>query len=249
MIDWQAGILILPVVYVVYRSYHLYLNQLLSERRRAEEEQKHAAQISVLHGQTVEALASAMTANARLDAVFRASPLAFLTLDREAKVTGWNVMAEHIFGWSPEEELACHPPFAIGRSEEIIQGIIGRTLRGETISGIEIKQWCKDGTPFDAEIWTATMKDSEGVSGILVTVADVSNRKRLEEQLRLSQKMEAVGRLAGGIAHDFNNLLTVINGYSAMLIDTVKGHQYAVSQAEEILGAGTKAAELVSRVC
>src|SRR5262249_29346284 len=76
----------------------------------------------------------------------------------------------------------------------------------------------------------------------------VSNRKRLEEQLRLSQKMEAVGRLAGGIAHDFNNLLTVINGYSSMLIDTVSGHQYAVSQAEEILGAGTRAAELVSQL-
>jgi two-component system cell cycle sensor histidine kinase/response regulator CckA len=248
MSDWQAGILILPVVYVVYRSYQLYLNQLQGERQRAEEEHKHADEIAALHAQTVEALNSAMTANARLDAVFRASPLAFLTLDREGKVTGWNAMAEHIFGWSAEEIAGQPLPFATGRSEEIIQGIIGRTLHGELISGLEMQQWRKDGSPFDAAIWTAMLQDSEGVPGMLVTVADVSTSKRLEEQLRLSQKMEAVGRLAGGVAHDFNNLLTVINGYGSMLLNTVSGHPYAVSQAEEILSAGTRAAELVSQL-
>jgi two-component system cell cycle sensor histidine kinase/response regulator CckA len=57
-----------------------------------------------------------------------------------------------------------------------------------------------------------------------------------------------VGRLAGGIAHDFNNLLTIINGYSALLAENLAGLPYAKSQAEEILGAGTRAAELVSQL-
>ena len=106
-----------------------------------------------------------------------------------------------------------------------------------------------DGSPFEAAIWTAPLRETQNrISGILITVADVSDRTRLEEQLRLSQKMEAVGRLAGGIAHDFNNLLTVINGYSSMLVDTLKGNPYAVSQASEILGAGTRAGELVSQL-
>ena len=76
----------------------------------------------------------------------------------------------------------------------------------------------------------------------------MSDRKRLEEQLRLSHKMEAVGRLAGGIAHDFNNLLTIINGYSSMLVHSLEADSYAASQGDEIVQAGNRAAELVSQL-
>ena len=254
-IDWRAAVLIVPVVYVIYRSYQLYLKQLNSERAQAEEERTHAEEarahseeIAALHVRTIDALESAMSAKTRLDAVIRASPLAIVALDRTGHVVGWNPMAEQIFGWSPEEVMQQFLPFAAGRSEQAMHSLIDRTLRGETISGAEMKQWRKDGSPFDATLWTALLSDDTGITGVLLTVADVSDRKRLEEQLRLSQKLEAVGRLAGGIAHDFNNLLTVINGYSAMLLDTVSGHPYAVSQTEEILAAGTRAAELVSQL-
>jgi PAS domain S-box-containing protein len=248
-LDWQAWLLILPVIYVIHRSYRLYLDKLQTERMRTEEDHKHSEEVANLHAQTVEALASAMMANARLDAVIQASPLATLALDRDGKVTSWNPTAEHIFGWSAEEAVGSCPPFATGRSEEFMQEVIERSLRGEFIAGLEATQKRKDGTSFSAAIWTARLDDrAEGVSGILVMVADVSDRKQLEEQLRLSQKMEAVGRLAGGVAHDFNNLLTVINGYGSMLTDSLKGNPYAHAYAEEIVSAGTRAADLVSQL-
>jgi PAS domain S-box-containing protein len=249
MFDWQISLLITPLVYVIYRSYRLYLDKLRTIKEHAEAERRHSEEVAVLHFSAMESLASAISANARLDAVIRSSPMAILSLDRAGNVTSWNDTAEHIFGWNPEEAVGRPLPFGIGTSEEIIQGIIERTLRGELIAGEEMKQSRKDGSPFEATIWTAPLRDRfEGISGILITVADVSDRKRLEEQLRLSQKMEAVGRLAGGIAHDFNNLLTVINGYSSMLVDSMKGDAYATSSAEEILAAGTRAAELVSQL-
>ncbi|MCK4541913.1 MAG: response regulator [Spirochaetales bacterium] len=67
---------------------------------------------------------------------------------------------------------------------------------------------------------------------------DMTEMKRLEQQLLQSQKMEAVGRLAGGIAHDFNNLLTVILGYSSMLMDRSTGNE---SMSEEVNGIQTAA--------
>ena len=232
-----------------YRSYALYLDQLQAERKQAQEEHNHAEEVAALHSRTMDALASAMAANARLDAAIQASPLAVLTLDHTGVVTSWNQMAEHILGWTAEEAIGRPLPLSQGMAEAAMLDVVAMTLQGEMVAGIEMKQWRRDGSPFEAAIWTAPLRETQSkISGILITVADVSDRTRLEEQLRLSQKMEAVGRLAGGVAHDFNNLLTVINGYSSMLLDTLKGNPYAVSQASEILGAGTRAGELVSQL-
>ena len=127
--------------------------------------------------------------------------------------------------------------------------MIDRSLRGELITGLEATQERKDGTSFSAAIWTAGLEDrAKGVSGILVMVADVSDRKQLEEQLRLSQKMEAVGQLAGGIAHDFNNLLTVILGYNEMVINDVGNLPNVLEKAAEVQRAAERAASLTKQL-
>ena len=249
LFDWQAGVLIIPVVYVIYRSYRLYLQQLQMEREKAEKERGHAQEVAALHADTVSALTTATNANARLEAVIGASPLGILALDRQRNITRWNKTAESLFGWSSGEIIGQPLPFSGGDFGEMIDGIVNRTFRGESVAGSEVRQLRRDGTPFEAQFWTAPLRDSENnIAEILISVADISDQKRLEDQLRASQKMEAVGRLAGGIAHDFNNLLTVINGYSSMLLDSAKGNSYAISQAQEILGAGNRAAELVSQL-
>jgi PAS domain S-box-containing protein len=78
------------------------------------------------------------------------------------------------------------------------------------------------------------------------SVADVTEQRRLEEQLRQAQKMESIGRLAGGIAHDFNNLLTVILGYARMLEERLGPEDRA--DLEQVIQAGEKAADLTKQI-
>ena len=188
-------------------------------------------------------------ANQRLEAVIQASPLAIVAMDTSGLVKSWNSAAERIFGWSAEEVMDRLPPF-IGEAQlEEFQAKIARASGGELIAGLERRRLRKDGTSIDVSIWTAPLRDAAGsICGIIMAVADVSEKKKLEEQLRHSQKMEAVGRLAGGVAHDFNNLLTVINGYGHMMLDSVNSSDRMHGHAEQIVKAGNQAAALTSQL-
>ena len=83
---------------------------------------------------------------------------------------------------------------------------------------------------------------------LLAIAVDISERKRLDEQLRHAQKMEAVGRLAGGIAHDFNNLLTGIRGYAELLDEQLAAQSLSRDAAQHILRAAMRAASLTSQL-
>ena len=95
----------------------------------------------------------------------------------------------------------------------------------------------------------SAIKNSEGqITHFVGVKEDVTERKVAIDQLRQVQKMEAVGQLAGGIAHDFNNLLTVINGYSTLLIRGLDSGSPMRKEAEQILRAGERAADLTRQL-
>ena len=83
---------------------------------------------------------------------------------------------------------------------------------------------------------------------VMIHTHDVTRERQLEEQLRVSQKMEAIGQLAGGVAHDFNNLLTVINNYARLAMDELSEGDPIHADVAEIAKAGGRAAVLTRQL-
>ena len=145
---------------------------------------------------------------------------AIYMLDPEGHVSSWNPGAERFKGYAAEEIMGEH--FSRFYTEEDRKAGISRTaLETARREGrFEAEGWRvrKDGSRFWASIIIDPIRDEQGkLVGFAKVTRDLTEKRAIEEQLRQSQKMEAIGQLTGGLAHDFNNLLTGISGSLEMM--------------------------------
>ncbi len=176
-----------------------------------------------------------------LAGVYRSTP--------DGRLLECNRAFARMMGYASPAEAMAQPGSAYHAGAEERAQFLDRLRREGSLVNYENQARRKDG----GLIWivenvSLIRSEDDGEEIILGTVFDMTERRRLEEQLRQSQKMEAVGRLAGGIAHDFNNLLTVVTGYSELLLAELPEGDPRRESAEEIRQAGSRAAALTQQL-
>jgi len=186
---------------------------------------------------------------ARVAAIVRSSSDAMISRTLDGTVITWNPGAEALYGY-PAEAM-------VGRSGELLvpadlreeaTAMLAEVKAGKSIGNRETVRLRRDGTPVDVSLTVSPIRDASGaITGVAEIARDVTERKRLLEQLRQAQKMEEIGNLAGGVAHDFNNLLTVILGSTTSLLRGLADERL-VEDATNIEAAAEQAAALTRQL-
>jgi PAS domain S-box-containing protein len=205
-----------------------------------------------------EALAAG---EARRRAIFDSALDCIITMNHEGKIVDWNPAAEQAFGFTQEEVLGKDLADLIipERYRERHRQGLAHYLESEEGPAIgkrlEMSGMHANGKEFPVELAISRIELADQPPLFTAYLRDLTEHHRLEEKLRLSeeqlrqsQKLEAIGQLAGGVAHDFNNLLTVIGGYSSILLGRITPENPQRSALEEIKKASDRASGLTRQL-
>ncbi len=211
---------------------------------------RHALALGAEERQRRQAEAATRASEERFRALVEHSHDMLLQLDQQGRFQYISPAATRALGWLPDT--------TIGKT--IFEFIHPDDIDLAKTRFAEVLQWPGEERTAQIRLRDATeqWRTLEGVcvnrladpaiKAVVVNTRDVTERRRLEEQLRHAQKMEAIGQLAGGVAHDFNNLLTAILGYTNLILDEVPADAPIRNDLEEIRSAGERAAALTRQL-
>jgi PAS domain S-box-containing protein len=197
------------------------------------------------------ALRSAQEGLRRSESNFRSlvtnSPYGICRCNPDGVLMDANPAFVHMLGYESATELKGQHLGSLHRSSQEWFRLADCFATRKDFTGLVTEFTRKDDTATVLRLSGRAIRDKEDTSFELFA-EDVTENRALEQQLRQSQKMEAVGRLAGGIAHDFNNLLMVISGYCEFLLDRIGPDPVLRTPAQEISKAAERASSLTRQL-
>ena len=232
------------------------ISALAASLRRREQELIRAADDLErrVEERTIEATRAANEARAVSDSLREQAQLldmahdGIMSLDWNGTIRFWNRGAERMYGWTRDE--------ALGRiSHDLLKTEFPEPLTAIQEKVATVGRWegelvhsCKDGGRIRVLTRWAQRETGGASAGILEINTDITEQRRIEEQLRHTQKLESLGVLAGGVAHDFNNLLTGILGNASLTLDNTGPNHPNRMLIEEVMRAAERAADLTRQL-
>lgn len=189
---------------------------------------------------------------AQQGAILQAAQDAIVTMDANLNIREFNAAAEQMFGYSRMNILGRNVELLLPPDERAAQ--LARLAEylstgGGPLAGrqLEMTGLRADGSEFPVDLTVARV-GGDNRAAITGFIRDITERRALEEQLRRSQKLEAIGRLAGGVAHDFNNILMSIMGSADLLLMELPGGDPARDETNEIKQSVQRGAALTRQL-
>jgi PAS domain S-box-containing protein len=210
----------------------------------------HALALRQQQRQRQQAEAALRSSEERFRALVENSSDTLLLLDAEGRVAYITPSSQRHLGWK-SEDLIGHSVFDFMHPDDhgMVATKFAEALQrpGEPITQ-QVRLKHSDGNWRVMDGVSVNRLHEPSVGAIVVNARDITDRRKLEDQLWHAQKMEAVGQLAGGVAHDFNNLLTAILGYANLMLDELPPQDPLRNDLEEIRSAGDRAASLTRQL-
>jgi PAS domain S-box-containing protein len=214
-----------------------------AERYRTIQEHAHKLEMEI---------AERKRAEERFRMLVETAPTGIIIADKKGRILEANAHTLQMFGYE-RKELIGQPvetllSDALRPAHEKHRSSYNANPHARPMGvGVDLFARRKEGTEFPVEISLGPLV-TQGETLVSAAIVDITARKKLEAQLRLSQRMEAIGRLAGGVAHDFNNLVTVILGCCDVLSTELPPDHPSSRKVEMVRKAGASAADLTRQL-